>query len=126
MPTRTLNGCLISQRRAQILIAREYSGITETVGIKAGETILWDGRWQVTVGPQAESEGYRVKALGNPSHETLDRLAPDLRHRAPRGRVRAALPALWAGNEIAIIPFLNQNVAAQARLLAVWPSQGRI
>ncbi len=65
-----------------------------------------------------------IRPLGNPPHDVLDKLAPDLRDKVPQGRVRACLPALWLGDEIALIPSLSEagpSVAAYAGLVKLWP-----
>ena len=116
LPPRTLNGCLISQSKKQVMMMREYAGITETALLKAGESVIWDGRWQVTLTAEAP-QGYRVQALGNPPHDVLDRLSPTLRHKVPQGRIRAALPALWQDDEITVIPFLHKNAEVRVMLL---------
>jgi tRNA(Ile)-lysidine synthase len=117
---RTLNGCRISQNKQSITIMREFSGITESATLDPGQTIVWDGRWQLALS-KTHTKSCRVQALGNPPHEVLDRLAPDLRHKVQQGRIRAALPALWQDNNILVIPFHSQNDAVQAKLLTVWP-----
>ncbi len=69
-------------------------------------------------------KGYTIAALGNPTHNQLDRLAPDLRHIVPQGRARAALPALWLNGELALIPSLPHTPTisgAGAIVLTEWP-----
>ncbi|MFY9287550.1 MAG: tRNA lysidine(34) synthetase TilS [Alphaproteobacteria bacterium] len=120
----TLQGCLISRTATQAVFMREYSAIQDAVVIKPGEKIEWDGRWQITLAATA-NESYAVRPLGNPPHETVDILAPHLRHRLPQGRARAALPALWRGNDLVLIPvFSAENNAknpATAVLSKPWP-----
>lgn len=125
MPPRTLNGCLVGCRLHHVVIAREISGITDVVGLRSGQTAVWDGRWQVAIVPDADAKIYEIRALGNASHDVLDRLAPDLRHKVPQGRVRAALPALWSGPELAMIPFLDKQGRSEAKLLSKWPPAGQ-
>lgn len=111
---RTLNGCLITSSASHITIIREYAAISDIKPIKAGESILWDGRWRVTLKADGDLQGsYRVQALGNPPHDILDRLCPALRRNLPQGRLRATLPALWLGEEIAAIPFNAGQAEAQ-------------
>lgn len=118
MPARTLNGCLITCRADEIVVLREMDAITDIIPIRAGETVLWDGRWRLTLAAGAVPADYEIRALGNPPHEVLDRLAPNLRHQVPQGRVRATLPALWCGDELTMIPFCNNT---QAKLNMAWP-----
>jgi tRNA(Ile)-lysidine synthase len=122
MPSRTLHGCLISKTATHVILVREYAGIIETPLIRAGENLLWDGRWHVTLDTTAGTEPFTIRPLGNPPHETLDILAPGLRQRLSQGRARAALPSLWRGNDLCFIPSIDarQNIAS-ARLLSAWP-----
>ncbi len=108
---RTLNGCLVSENQKYLIFMREFSAITETLSISTGETVIWDGRWQITCAAGEGTDGATVKALGNPPHEVLDRLSPDLRHKLPQGRIRATLPALWVGSEIKCLPTNVQLIA---------------
>jgi tRNA(Ile)-lysidine synthase len=117
MPARTLHGCLISKTPVQATILRETSHITDAPLIRPGESVLWDGRWQVTLAKEAV-DSYTIKPLGSPSHETLDALAPGLRKRVPQGRVRAGLPALWQGEKLMLIPSLTGEGVAQVRLVS--------
>lgn len=114
---RTLNGCLVSPRGGELAISREVAAIQDVVRVHAGESILWDGRWRVTLAPDVAGEPFEVRPLGHPPHEWLDRYAPQLRHHMPQGRVRAALPALWKGAEIAIVPFGDPAGRAEAQLV---------
>ena len=105
--TRTLYGCLISITEKKITILREPSAATETLVLHAGETKLWDKRWWVTAAENMPA--YTIRALGNPPHDIIDSLAPDLRHKIPQGRIRAALPALWEGDTLKAIPTLDES-----------------
>lgn len=122
-PARTLHGCLISKAGSEAAVMREFSAISEAVKIVPGESATWDGRWLVTLDKNA-GQDFEIRALGNPPHEELDRLAPGLRARIPQGRARAALPSLWSGGVLALLPALPQLPVpgpARARLLASWP-----
>jgi hypothetical protein len=50
-----------------------------------------------------------IRALGNPPHELIDRLAPGLRRQIPQGRIRASLPALWDGADMHAIPSFEEQ-----------------
>lgn len=125
MPPYTLNGCLVSCRQDQIVIIRELSAVTETKTIDAGQSVVWDGRWRVSLSSGNEPAAFTIKALGNPPHEVLDRLCPDLRHKVPQGRIRAVLPALWLGDDLALLPFGEESRAVKVDLLAKWPTKNR-
>jgi tRNA(Ile)-lysidine synthase len=126
LPPRTLHGCLIGRNKGHVTIIREYAGITETPSLRAGESVVWDGRWRVSLASGIGAETYRIKPLGHPPHDMLDRLSPDLRHKIPQGRVRAALPALWLEDDLAFIPSFVPNHEAEARLLTNWPARRNI
>jgi len=107
---RTLAGCLIVKGElcAKALFIREAADATDVLPIAAGQSVLWDGRWQVRY--EGDETGLEVRALGRQPHELLDRLAPSLRKRVQWGRARAALPALWAGDELKVLPdFFEEN-----------------
>lgn len=106
-PPRTLYGCCVTGTEKSLRFNREPAAVTEIQSIAPGETILWDKRWRISLPASAES-GLTVRALGLPSHKTLDRLAPGLRRGVPQGQVRAALPALWRKGELAAIPFFSK------------------
>lgn len=125
MPARTLHGCLFSRASSHITIVREFSDISESPSIAPGGDLLWDGRWEVRMDynfgiPSGYSDGFKVKPLGLQDHATLDRLAPDLRRRAPQGRIRASLPALWHGDVLIAIPAFGgeESASFRARLLS--------
>jgi tRNA(Ile)-lysidine synthase len=104
MPGRTLHGCLITKDEKHATILREFSAITDAPVIHAGESTVWDGRWQVTLGAAEDKESYVIRPLGNPPHEMVDKLAPGLRRSIPQGRARAGLPALWRNGTLTLIP----------------------
>jgi tRNA(Ile)-lysidine synthase len=100
--TQTLYGCLIAIAAQKVTILREPAAVTASTPLQPGTTRLWDQRWLVTAA--ADAPAYVVRALGNPAHDVLDRLAPMLRHSLPHGRIRATLPALWDGNALQAVP----------------------
>jgi tRNA(Ile)-lysidine synthase len=114
---RSLYGCLASLSENHLMLLREPSAATEITPLSKGECILWDRRWHITRTPFAASQPNEatiptmIRALGNPPHDFLDQLAPDLRHRIPQGRVRATLPALWQRNTLCAIPSFAENSA---------------
>lgn len=102
----TLHGVEIRAGVAQIHFVRELSSIADEKEIKAGETVLWDGRWRVNL---SGGPGGALRPLGTQTHEVLDRLAPGLRKGLPQGRARAALPALWRGETLVAIPDFSEE-----------------
>ena len=100
--TRTFYGCIISATEDRVSIARELASVMEILPLVTGAVILWDKRWLVTVGPEAQEAV--IRALGTQPHDAIDQLAPQLRRQIPQGRVRASLPALWRGEQLVAIP----------------------
>lgn len=115
MPGCTLNGCMVVKNSTSAIIFRELSAITECVPISSGQTVLWDGRWRITLNSKIDGQNVTVRALGVQQHELTDKLFPTLRHDVPQGRIRATLPSIWSGENVAIIPDLfNINGPAYA------------
>lgn len=108
---KSLNGCLVGERGGDVILIREFSAIHDMIPVQGGDRVLWDGRWRVSL--PADGGVFELRALGNPSRELLDRLAPGLRHKVPQGSVRAVLPALWQGEKLVGLPL--------PELISVWP-----
>jgi tRNA(Ile)-lysidine synthase len=105
--TRTLYGCIASVAEKRVFLLREPSAAAEIVPLLPSATVLWDKRWFVT--SDSKVLPATIRALGFPPRETVDSLAPALRHRIPQGRVRASLPALWEGDTLRAIPSFDEN-----------------
>jgi tRNA(Ile)-lysidine synthase len=114
MGSRTLHGCLISKGAATAAVMREYSAISDVKPIEPGDTMMWDGRWQVSLFPECEMKKLVIRALGTLTHDEIDRLCPGLRRRVPKGRARAALPALWQGERPVLVPDIAGSPGALA------------
>jgi tRNA(Ile)-lysidine synthase len=125
MPSRTLHGCFISADDRELTIMREFAVIDDVQTLHAGQSIVWDKRWRLTMTTAMNDENYTVQTLGNPPHDVIDRIAPELRRCVPQGRVRAALPALWRGHELTGIPH-GPDASVTAELLTMWPLKNRL
>lgn len=116
MNARTLHGCVISKGAKAATFVREMAAITDVKPIAPGETVLWDGRWQIALSKHCDMKNLVVRPLGAQPRKVVDELAPALRHRVPQGRARAVLPALWDGATLAIVPdFFGYLSTAPAR-----------
>jgi len=116
MNARTLHGCVISKGAKAATFVREMAAITDVKPIAPGETVLWDGRWQIALSKSCDMKNLVVRPLGAQPRKVVDELAPALRHRVPQGRARAVLPALWDGATLAIVPdFFGYLSTAPAR-----------
>jgi tRNA(Ile)-lysidine synthase len=117
---RTLHGCEINRSKNNLTIWRELAAARDARPIEPGETVIWDQRFTVTLHEQNAPPDLQVRALGLQDHKVLDALAPTLRRAMPRGRVRAALPALWDGDRLyaATMPVDDQTAGiVSARFL---------
>lgn len=96
--TRTLAGCRIAPRQRQLLIGREAGRISgEPIAIAPGQSLVWDNRFQVSIGPATARPCWIVPVRGlkvarNPGLPAF---------------VQDSLPAILAGDEIAAIPSLG-------------------
>jgi tRNA(Ile)-lysidine synthase len=104
---RTFYGCMASFSAKRALLLREPSAASEPAFLPSGTTVLWDNRWLVT--SEATAPSATIRALGLPSYNVLDALAPGLRRKIPQGRIRASLPSIWQGETLRAIPSLDGN-----------------
>ncbi len=100
---RTLHGCAIRAVDGLCRVVRELAATPAPIPLAPGETMVWDGRFQLTLATDAPT-GLTVAALGLPEHKQLDAVAPGLRQNLPLGQARAALPALWQGETLFAVP----------------------
>ena len=116
---RTLAGCRILSPdcHGRFLIVRELRALNQrlaerdqTVQIGFGQTVTWDNRFQLTLAPDQRGRNPDwngdVRPLGRAGWRQINQtLGPDrLSHAVPHGfphEVRATLPALWVGDELA-------------------------
>jgi tRNA(Ile)-lysidine synthase len=110
---RTLHGSIASIGEQRVVFLREPAAAAEALSLSPQEEVLWDNRWFV----RASHPTYctLVKALGEQPHDTLDRLAPDLRHKVPQGRARASLPALYLEDKLYAIPSFDPHALFSLR-----------
>ncbi|MCL2468816.1 MAG: tRNA lysidine(34) synthetase TilS [Alphaproteobacteria bacterium] len=106
---KTWQGCLIKKGEQcdRALFVRERMAIKTRPVLKRGQSLRFDECWQITWPQEVEIGAFQaltLAPLGHPPHALLDRLAPDLRKTCLQAYVRASLPALWDGDELASIP----------------------
>ena len=94
---RTLAGCRLAQRKRHLLIGREAGRISRSpVALAAGESLLWDNRFRISIGPAASGVAILpvqgLKVARNPNIPAF---------------VQDSLPALLIAGEIAAIPSLS-------------------
>ncbi len=112
-PGRTLAGCeLFGGKNDDIFICREASSVSSRVPVKDG--MVWDGRFQVSC-YRSESHTGELPEIGILGEEGLNLLrqknTPDAsffpRLESLPFKVRKALPALWKGQNLVGVPYLN-------------------
>jgi tRNA(Ile)-lysidine synthase len=106
---RTLGGCRLARRPGgRVLVCREDAALERddpVCIVRAGETVVWDGRFSVHVPAEAGSGEFQVKAVG--AHG-LTLLGPDARLPAHEPRRLAALcPAIWKSGILFSAPNLD-------------------
>lgn len=77
---RTLSGCRLAPRRGHakadhLLVFRELALIAPAIALVPGESRLWDGRFRLSLAPEAPS-GLRLGALGPRTKAGLPGMAP--------------------------------------------------
>lgn len=114
---RTFHGVVLQKNKDGTVVSliRESGHIVQVQPIAPGQTVLWDGRWRVTL--RGTEEGLVVRALGQQSRDVWGALAPGLHRLVPQGRARAALPALWRGEDLVLIPAFSEENQAVAYAL---------
>lgn len=95
----TLHGCLITQKKDGLRVAREYEAVRE-LRTECGQ--LWDGRWYLS---GQHRPCHEIKALGQTG---LDRW-PDWRETGlPRSSLLAS-PAVWEGETLIAAPLAGMK-----------------
>ena len=103
----TLHGCFIAREQDCILIHREAAPIDHVVSAKPGETVMWDGRFQIKLPANMPEGPWRIAAW-----TPEDSLAPlqDVPY-----RMRTTLPAVYDSFGMAAVPHaraLRDDLAA--------------
>ncbi len=104
----TLAGCRIFPGKAgedEVCFCREAADVQETLTLKAGETALWDGRFEMHLKKRAKSG--RLKALGENGWQMLCTEHPELKESPIPYPAKLSLPALFRGDKVAEVPHLK-------------------
>ena len=106
---RTLGGCRLARRpEGRVLVCREDAALERdnpVCIVRAGETMVWDGRFSVLVPVEAGSGEFEVKAVG--AHG-LTQLGPEARLPVHEPRRLAALcPGIWKSGTLVSAPNLD-------------------
>ena len=106
----TLAGCLVVPRGGTLLICREPEMAVEVLAIAAGGSVLWDGRYRITLGSHGRLRRpgrLIVRRLGAEGWASLARRHPHLRRHPIPPAVRPSLPALWGARGAVAVPHLD-------------------
>jgi tRNA(Ile)-lysidine synthase len=99
---RTLAGCRVLPWKGAILVCREASQIAPALKLRAGQTAVWDGRFELRLGAGAP-KGLSVAALGR----RLGQLRALARAEAVPGPARPTLPTIWRRGRLVLAPLLK-------------------
>ncbi len=105
----TLAGCLVIPRGDALLICREPAMAIEEVAIAPGASVLWDGRFHITLASGGGSRRTRlvVRRLGAEGWKAVAARNPGLRRHPIAPAARPSLPALWRARGIVAVPHLD-------------------
>lgn len=108
----TLGGCRLSVRRGRLYIFREYAAIQAPCSLKPGQTVVWDRRFRIALGPAGTDGEYRVGALGREGCAAV-RDWPGLGHLdAWPAEARRGLPALrWNDTVVSVAGLTRTGLA---------------
>lgn len=102
----TLAGCRILRRRDGLLIVREAAAV-ETVAMKPGGQVHWDGRFQVALRPGLRGGPFRLAGLGRSAWSAFTKDRPEAPERDLPAAARAGLPALFDRSGLRALPCLG-------------------
>jgi tRNA(Ile)-lysidine synthase len=102
----TLAGCLVIPRGGALLICREPTMATEEVPITPGMSVLWDGRFRITLAG-ARHTRLVVRRLGAEGWTAIAARSPGLRRHPIPPAARPSLPALWGARGVVAVPHLD-------------------
>jgi len=102
----TLGGCRFVRWRGRVLVFRELGQAAQPMRLTAGETKIWDRRFQITM-PLNASSALTIGYLGGAAVARLRGLA--LQHRAgsPPRLLLPTFPVVWDEEGVAAVPQLG-------------------
>jgi tRNA(Ile)-lysidine synthase len=106
----TLGGCLVVPRGGALLICREPEMAIDELAIAPGGSVLWDGRYRITLTSRDNLRRLGrlvVRRLGAEGWANLARRNPHLRRHPIPPAVRPSLPAIWGAGGALAVPHLD-------------------
>ena len=102
----TLGGCRFLRWRERVLVFRELGQAAQPMRLTAGETTIWDRRFQIIVPPKASSS-LTIGYLGATAVARLRGLALQRRAGSPPRLLLAVFPVVWDEEGVAAVPHLG-------------------
>ncbi len=110
----TLHGCLISRAGDVLLVSREPAQITEDKTLGPNASVIWDGRFKLSLTATWPTPVFTISRLGSTDLKALSEAQCAKVGDIP-ARVRATLPALFDSDGLAALPhggYMRADVAA--------------
>ena len=112
----TLAGCVLAIRRGRIELCREAGDIRDRPKVAPGWSGLWDHRFLLSVADGAPSGDLDIRPLGAEGQRQAARnFGLSLKRHPVPAPARAALPALWQGEQVLAQPHLGLGSGLAAR-----------
>ncbi len=114
----TLMGAIITLNDGVISLSREPGQIEEEITVRAGDSAIWDNRFNIELLLHGVSEGfcdntYNIKALCSDGWSELLSKCPEIKdekgHRSLLHRVKMSLPAVFDASGLRAVPHLGYN-----------------
>jgi tRNA(Ile)-lysidine synthase len=102
----TLGGCRLLRWRERVLVFRELGQAAQPMRLTAGQTTIWDRRFQIIVPPNASSS-LTIGYLGAAGVARLRGLAPQRRAGSPPRLLLPIFPVVWDEDGVAAVPHLG-------------------
>lgn len=115
---KTLGGCIVRARHGRLMVCREPGSIRDYRRVAPGWTGTWDRRFALTISTELPpGEDLVIARLGETGQrQAVNKFGVRLgRHPVPEP-VRAALPALWRGENLLAQPHLGIGPGLMALL----------
>ncbi len=118
----TLSGCRVAWDGGRWLFCREAGRVAPPIAVRPGQTLIWDGRFRVTM-PADAPDDLSLGALGPQGWRRVVKLAEGGLPACPP-LVRPTLPALFDRQGVCAVPHLGykSSIGALSRAPWLWPA----
>ncbi len=103
----TLHGCFIARDGGDVVISREAAQITEDTTLEANTSVIWDGRFKLSLAVSNAAPDFTISRLGATADLTALSDIERARLDDIPARVRVTLPALFDANGLAALPHVG-------------------